>query len=311
MLPTGNYTFLVQARGARGDWSDSELALGIRVPPPWYATWYFRILVAALLLTTLWLAYRLRVRQLHRRFAIALYARLGERARIARELHDTLLQTYQASLLWFRTALNALPERPLEAKQRLELALERAESAIVEGREAVQGLRSSTVEVNDLAEAIAAIGADLTNAHPAANAPVAGVAVDGATRHLNPLVREEAWRIAGEALRNSFRHAEARHITVTLHYGVRQFRLTIADDGKGIEAATIAGQQPASHFGLPGMRERAGIIGGQLDVRSAIGRGTEVELRVPGRTAYDAAAQTWHWWDAFRRGRPPAENADR
>ncbi|OOG83814.1 hypothetical protein B0E41_12170 [Hydrogenophaga sp. A37] len=309
MLPTGNYTFRVQARGARGDWNGSELK--IRVPPPWYATWYFRLLVAALLLTALWLAYRLRVRQLHRRFEIALYARLGERARIARDLHDTLLQTYQASLLWFRTAIDALPERPIEAKQRLELALDRAEAAIVEGRDTVRGLRASTVEVNDLAEAIAAIGADLTNAHPAADAPVIGVAVDGPSRHLNPLAREEACRIAGEALRNSFRHAGARHITVTLHYGVRQFRLTVADDGKGIEAATIEGQEPASHFGLPGMRERAAIIGGQLDVRSAHGRGTEVELRVPGRKAYDAATHTRHWWDAFRRERAPAENSDR
>jgi len=310
-LPMGDYTFLVQARGARGDWNESEIALKIRIPPPWYATWYFRMLVAALLLTTLWLAYRLRVRQLQRRFEIALYARLGERSRIARELHDTLLQTYQASLLWFRTALNALPERPLEAKQRLELALDRAESAIVEGRDAVQGLRASTVEVNDLAEAIAAIGADLTNAHPAADASVIGVALDGASRNLNPLVREEAWRIAGEAMRNSFHHADARHITVTLHYGARQLRLTIVDDGKGIEAATIEGQQPASHFGLPGMRERAAIIGGQLDVRSVMGRGTEVELRVPGSNAYEAAARTWHWRDAFRRKSAPADNAER
>jgi len=175
----------------------------------------------------------------------------------------------------------------------------------------VQGLRASTVEVNDLAEAIAAVGADLTNAHAAPDAPVVGVAVDGASRDLNPLVREEAWRIAGEALRNSFHHADARNITVTLHYGVRQFRLTVADDGKGIEAATIEGQQPVSHFGLPGMRERAVVIGGQLDVRSAIGRGTEVELRVPGSNAYDAAARNWHWWDAFRRERSPAESADR
>jgi len=310
-LPMGDYTFLVQARGARGDWNESEIALKIRIPPPWYATWYFRMLVAALLLTTLWLVYRLRVRQLQRRFEIALYARLGERSRIARELHDTLLQTYQASLLWFRTALNALPERPLEAKQRLELALDRAESAIVEGRDAVQGLRASTVEVNDLAEAIAAIGADLTSAHPAANAPVIGVALDGASRNLNPLVREEAWRIAGEAMRNSFHHADARHITVTLHYGARQFRLTVVDDGKGIEAATIEGQQPASHFGLPGMRERAAIIGGRLDVRSVMGRSTEVELRVPGSNAYEAAARTWHWRDAFRRKRAPADNAER
>ncbi|MEO8807191.1 MAG: two-component regulator propeller domain-containing protein [Burkholderiaceae bacterium] len=309
ILPTGDYTFLVQARGARGDWNES--ALKIRVPPPWYATWYFRVLVAALLLTMLWLAYRLRVRQLHRRFEIALYARLGERARIARELHDTLLQTYQASLLWFRAAINVLPERPVEAKQRLALALDRAEAAIVEGRDAVQGLRASTVEVNDLAEAIAAIGADLSNAQAAADAPVIGVAVDGASRNLNPLLREEAYRIAGEALRNSFHHADARHITVTLHYGVRQFRLTIVDDGKGIEAATIEGQQPVSHFGLPGMRERAVVVGGQLDVRSTIGRGTEVELRVPGRNAYDAAARTGHWWDAFRRERAPAENANK
>lgn len=311
MLPTGDYTFRVQARGARGDWSEGARTLHIRIPPPWYATWWFQILVAALLLTALWLAYRLRVRQLHRRFEIALYARLGERARIARDLHDTLLQTYQASLLWFRSAIDALPERPLEAKQRLELAVDRAEAAIVEGRDAVQGLRASTVVVNDLAEAIAAIGADLSNAHAAAEAPVVDVAVDGASRGLNPLVREEACRIAGEALRNSFHHADARHIAVTLHYGARQFRLTIIDDGKGIETATIEGRQPVSHFGLPGMRERAVIIGGQLEVRSVVGRGTEVELRVPGDTAYAAAARNGHWWDAFRRRRAAAANADR
>lgn len=308
-LPTGDYTFRVQARGARGDWN--ERALKLHIPPPWYATWYVRLLAGALLLTALWLTYRLRVRQLQRRFEIALYARLGERSRIARELHDTLLQTYQASLLWFRSAINVLPERPLEAKQRLELALDRAEAAIVEGRDAVQGLRASTVEVNDLAEAIAAIGASLTKAHVAADAPDVSVAVDGASRDLNPLLREEACRIASEALRNSFHHADARHITVTLHYGVRQFRLTIVDDGKGIGAATIEGQQPGSHFGLPGMRERAAIIGGQLDVRNAIGRGTEVELRVPGRNAYDAATRTAHWWDAFRHARAPAANTDR
>jgi ligand-binding sensor domain-containing protein/signal transduction histidine kinase len=304
-LPPGDYTFLVQARGARGDWTQSSPGLAIRVPPPWYATWSFRTLVAAMLLTALWLGYRLRVRHLRRRFEIALYARLGERARIARELHDTLLQTYQASLLWFRTALNSLPDRPLEAKRHLELALDRAESAIVEGRDAVQGLRASTVEVNDLAEAIAMIGADLTNAHPVADAPVIGVAVDGASRNLNPLVREEAWRIAGEALRNSFHHADARHITVTLHYGARQFRLTVADDGKGIERATLEGEQPGSHFGLPGMRERAEVIGAQLDIRSVSGRGTEVDLRVPGRHAYEADAHASRWWQVLRpRARP-------
>jgi signal transduction histidine kinase/ligand-binding sensor domain-containing protein len=310
-LPPGNYTFMVQARGARGGWNDSALALKISVPPPWYATWTVRLLAAALVLAGLWLAYRLRVRQLHRRFEIALYARLGERTRIARELHDTLLQTYQASLLWFRAAMNLLPDRPQEAKQRLEQALDHAEAAIVEGRDAVQGLRASTVEVNDLAEAIAAVGADLRKSHPGAGAPVVGVAVDGPSRHLNPLARDEAWRIAGEALRNAFRHADARNVNVTLHYGARQFRMTIVDDGKGIEAATLAGQQPASHFGMPGMRERAAVLGGELDIRSTMGRGTEVELRVPGPKAYEGAAQGWLGLGAFQRTGAPAANADR
>jgi ligand-binding sensor domain-containing protein/signal transduction histidine kinase len=308
LLPTGEYIFRVQARGARGGWNDSALALKISVPPPWYATWYVRTLCAALLLAALWLAYRLRVRQLHRRFEIALYARLGERTRIARELHDTLLQTYQASLLWFRAAMNVLPDRPQEAKQRLEQALAHAESAIVEGREAVQGLRASTTEVNDLAEAIAAIGAELMKS-PAA--PVVSVAVDGTSRHLNPLARDEAWRIAGEAMRNACRHADARHVHVTLHYGARQFRMTIVDDGQGIDAATLAGQQPASHFGMPGMRERAAVVGGELDIRSTIGRGTEVELRVPGPNAYEGSAQGWFGLDALRRAGAPAANADR
>lgn len=308
-LPAGDYTFRVQARGPRGNWS--ETALAIRVPPPWYATWYFRTLLAALLLASLWLAYRLRVRQLRRRFEIALYARLGERARIARELHDTLLQSYQASLLWFRAAINLLPDRPLEARQKLEHALDRADAAIVEGRDAVQALRTSTVEVNDLAEAIAAVGADLTRTHPPGNTPEVRVVVDGTSRHLNPLAREEACRIAGEAMRNSFHHAEARHITVTLLYGARQFRVTIADDGKGIESATLDGQQPPSHFGLPGMRERAAIIGGRLEIRSGPGRGTVVELQVPGHLAYDGAAQSKHWWDVLRRAPSPAQDAAR
>ena len=103
MLPTGDYTFMVQARGARGDWNESALALGIHIPPPWYATWYFRILVAALLLTTLWLAYRLRVRQLHRRF--------DERARIAREVAE------------------GLEQRVLERTEELERAQRTAEAA--------------------------------------------------------------------------------------------------------------------------------------------------------------------------------------
>jgi signal transduction histidine kinase len=252
----------------------------------------------------LWLAYQLRVRHLHHQFEMTLDARVGERTRIARELHDTLLQSFQGSLLRFQSAFNILPARPVEAKQRLELALDRAEAAITEGRDAVQGLRSSTVTVNDLAQCVAAIGAELTTDPAAVNAPVIGVEVEGPSRDLNPVVREEAYRIGGEALRNSLRHAHARRITVTLQYTARQFRLSVRDDGKGMDAETILAEQPVGHFGLPGMRERAGIVGGQLHVTSAIGFGTEVELRVPGATAYSPSPRGSYWSRIFSRTLP-------
>jgi nitrate/nitrite-specific signal transduction histidine kinase len=150
----------------------------------------------------------------------------------------------------------------------------------------VQGLRASATTVNDLANGIAAIGAELTGDPAVGPVPLIDVEVDGASRDLNPVVREEAFRIAGEALRNAIKHAHAQRIVVTVHYEARQLRLVIRDDGKGIDAETMARQQLASHFGLPGMRERATIVNGQLDVRSERGAGTEIELRVPGRTAY-------------------------
>ena len=187
---------------------------------------------------------------------------MSERTRIARELHDTLLQSFQGLLLRFQSVLKILPERPQEARQRLESALDQAAAAITEGRDAVQGLRSSAFETNDLANSIIAIGKELTSDAPAPDPPAIAVEVEGGPRQLNPVVRDEAYRIAGEALRNAFRHAQARRITVEIRYDKRQFRLRVRDDGKGIDEEILR-RQPAGHFGLHGMRERAEIVGGQ------------------------------------------------
>ena len=111
-----------------------------------------------------------------------------------------------------------------------------------------------------------------------------------APRNLQPVVRDEAYRIAGEALRNAFRHAQARRITVEIRYDKRQFRLTVRDDGKGINVDTMQ-QQPSGHFGLHGMRERAEIVGGRLEVWSQLDSGTQVELSIPGSIAYDVSAR--------------------
>jgi signal transduction histidine kinase len=216
---------------------------------------------------------------------MTLEARVGERTRIARDLHDTLLQSFQGLLLRFQATSNLLPGRPLEAKQRLDSAVEQAAEAITEGRDAVQGLRSSAFETNDLANAITGIAQQLTSDLSTPDSPAIDVKVEGSAYNLNPVVRDEAYLIASEAVRNAFRHAQAQRITVEIRYEKRHFHLTVRDDGKGFDEDAIR-RQAAGHFGLPGMRERAEIVGGRLEVWSRLGSGTQVELSIPGATAY-------------------------
>ena len=149
----------------------------------------------------------------------------------------------------------------------------------------MQGLRSSAFETNDLANAITAIAEELTKDTAAGESPVIDLEVEGAPRRLNPVVRDEAYRIASEALRNAFRHARARRITVEIRYEKRLFRLTVRDDGTGIDDEAIR-QPVAGHFGLHGMRERAEIVGGRLEIWSKRDTGTEIELIIPGAKAY-------------------------
>jgi signal transduction histidine kinase len=302
-LPAGTYTLRVQGSNNRGVWNEEGVTLRLEILPPWWGTTWFRGASAGVFVALLWVAYHLRIRQLAHQFNRTLDARVSERTRIARELHDTLLQSLQGLLLRFQSASNLLPTRPDEAKERLDRALDQAEAAITEGRNAVQGLRASATTLNDLANGIAAIGAELTSDPSAGHVPAIDVEVDGESRDLNPVVRDEAYRIAGEALRNAFKHAEARRIIVTLHYEARQFRVAVRDDGKGFDEETIRRQQTARHFGLSGMRERAEIIGGRLAVHSQRNFGTELELSVPGATAYQAPARTSWWSPLLRRTR--------
>jgi Signal transduction histidine kinase len=225
-----------------------------------------------------------RVRQLAMQFNRTLEARVSERTRIARDLHDTLLQSFQGAVLRFHSVVKVLPAGADEARTRLDRALDQADAAITEGRNAVQGLRASATTVNDLANGIAALGVELTSELTVVEAPVIDIRIDGESRNLNPLSATK--RFASPARRCATRSSTsgAQHVTVTIHYERRQLRLVIRDDGKGIDAETMARQQAASHFGLPGMRERAAIVNGQLDVRSERGAGTEIELRVPGNS---------------------------
>ena len=162
-LDPGKYVFRVQGSNGDGVWNEEGVSLPIVITPPWWKTNWFRTTCAAVLLALLWAAYQLRVRQLHHDFDMTLEARVSERTRIARDLHDTLLQSFHGLLLRFQTVSLLLPERPIEAKEKLDSAIEQAAGAITEGRDAVQGLRASTVERNDLALAISTLGEELEN----------------------------------------------------------------------------------------------------------------------------------------------------
>lgn len=229
--------------------------------------------------------------QLHNVFEMTLEVRVAERTRIARELHDTLLQSFHGLLLRFQTVSHLLPEHPIEAKQSLDNAIEQAAGAITEGRDAVQGLRDSTVQGNDLASAISELGerlaTDSTNGRPEFR-----VVVEGELRDLHPILRDEIYKIAAEALRNAFRHAQARQIEVEIHYQNQQFRLRVRDDGKGLDQAFLSGQGVEGHYGLHGMRERATLIGAKLTVWSKVDSGTEVELHLAAGIAYATASRT-------------------
>jgi len=285
-LSPGNYRFRVMACNNSGVWNEAGTFLDFSVAPAYYQTLWFRLSCVFVFLALLAGLYRLRVRHLAGQFNLRLEERVNERTRIARDLHDTLLQNFQGLMLKFRVLAFLLPDRPAEARKMLEEVIEQARTAITEGRDAVHGLRSSLVTANDLAHAISTLGEQLNADQTGQQSPDFRVRIEGATREIVPLLRDDVYRIAGEALRNAFRHAHPRHVEVEIRYDQHQFRLRVRDDGTGIDARVLAGDGQPGHYGLPGMHERAKLIGGKLEVWSELDSGTEVELTIPGSLAY-------------------------
>jgi ligand-binding sensor domain-containing protein/signal transduction histidine kinase len=289
-LPPRQYLFRVQGRTNRGAWNENGTSVRIQILPPWWSTWWFRTSCAILILVSLWAIYELRLRQVAGQFNMRLEERVGERTRIARELHDTLLQSFQGLMLLFQSARNMLPERPREAAAALDDALVRADLAIIEGRDAVRDLRASAVVNNDLEKMMAALGEELGAHDGTQNSATFRVVVEGTPQSLNPILRDEIYHIAREALRNAFHHAQAHQIETEITYSAPLLRLRIRDDGSGIDPKVLGQGGSAGHWGLPGMHERARRIGAQLNVWSRPGAGTEVDLSIPGPIAYGTSS---------------------
>ncbi len=289
-LSPGLYHFHVMACNSDGVWNEVPATLTFHLLPAFYQTNWFYVLCFLTALAIAWASYAWRLRLLAHRLDLQFQERLSERTRIARELHDTLLQSFQGLTLHFQRARNLLPDRPTEAIQTLDRALDGAEQAIVESRDAILDIRSPSPADADLARQITALGEELSREYAgtaSGSEPVAfQLLMEGVAHPLHPFIQVEIFRIAREALRNGFAHAQARTIEVEVAYSKKQFRLRIRDDGKGIDPHVIAEGERAGHFGLQGMRERAKRIGGQLDVWSEPGAGTEIELRITGAVAY-------------------------
>jgi ligand-binding sensor domain-containing protein/signal transduction histidine kinase len=296
-LDPGKYVFRVQGSNSDGVWNEAGVSLPILITPPWWGTRWFRAVCVILFMALLWAAYQLRVRQLHHEFEMTLDARVGERTRIARELHDTLLQKFQGLLPLVQAAIYKLPSGAVEARRILEAAVGLASEAITEGRNAVQGLRLSTIEENDIGVAIRTVGEELAAAG-SQSSPSFEVVVQGKPRNLHPVLRDEVYRIGAEALRNAFQHARARRVEVEIGYGEKEFTVRIRDDGKGIDREVLSADGREGHFGLHGMRERAKLVGGKLVVWSEVESGSEVELSIPAARAYIKSSR--HLWQ-FRK----------
>jgi signal transduction histidine kinase len=285
-LGAGTYRFRVIASNSDGLWDASEAAVGFEVEPTLWQRRWFQLACAICAGLMALLLYRLRVHQVARQFE----ARLSERTRIARDLHDTLLQSFQGLMLRFQAVHELIQDG--KAKKQLEETLKRADQAIAEGRSAVYDLRSSTMPANDFAQAVRALGAELG----AEDAVAFRLAVEGHPREFHPIVRDELYGITREALRNAFNHAHAHRIEVEITYAERLFRLRIRDDGEGIPPEVLKQGRPG-HYGLNGMRERAEQMAAKFGIWSgAAGAGTEIELTISGSTAYGKSAKRFRFW---------------
>jgi ligand-binding sensor domain-containing protein/signal transduction histidine kinase len=281
-LPAGDYVLRVLGSNGRGIWNEAGVRLAISVSPPWWSSWWFRTVVAGLILFSAWAFFQIRLRQQAHELSLRLDERVEERTRIARELHDTLLQSFQGALFQMQAARNLLSRRPEQAVQTLDEAITISENAVAEGRNAIRDLRPKACSPSELPRLLTAAGEECARSREDSGHRVMfRVTVEGQPQQLDPLVLDEIYQISRELLRNAFQHAQASQIEAELRYEGQGLRVCIRDDGKGIDPAIVKAGGRDGHWGLPGAHERASRIGARLDYWTEAGSGTEVSLTIP------------------------------
>jgi signal transduction histidine kinase/ligand-binding sensor domain-containing protein len=280
-LPPRHYRFRVMACNNSGVWNEAGAFLDFSIAAAYYQSWWFRLSCVAAFLGLLWMIYDLRLRQVADKVRHRMQGRLEERERIARDLHDTFLQSVQGLVLKFAAVAKQIPsEEP--ARRSMEDALDQADSVLAEGRDRVRNLRTARIGFGELPMAFQVVAEQTASGRGTSFKTV----VEGSIRELHPLIREEAYAIGREAIINALTHSEGLHVEAEIIYDSRHFRLRVRDDGRGIEPGILEKGGRHNHWGLQGMRERGRRIGGKLELWSRPGAGTEVEFTIPAATAY-------------------------
>lgn len=279
-LPPGTYTFQVQGATNRSPWSNPGAELRIIIEPPWWARWEFRALLATVALALAASIYLYRIQRITRALQVRFEERVRERTRIARDLHDSLLQGFQGLTLKFHGLAHTLAaDNPIRAS--IEGNLRQARELIEDVRTRVRDLRTQ----DEPPAALADLLREFRDTLPESSSASFEMKVIGEARPLDPLAFDEVLHIGKEAVLNAVRHADAARVEVELTYRTKQLTLRISDDGKGIDAKTLESGRPG-HWGLQGMRERARAVGATLEVWSRRGAGTDIQLVVPATAAY-------------------------
>lgn len=293
-LGPGRYRFRVIAANADGVWNAEGATLAFEIAPRFWQSPVFQVIAMLAVLALAWGLYLLRARAIATQVRLRLEERHRERERISRELHDTLLQGFQGLILSFHAATQRIQD--LELRQWIERAIERAEAAMIEGRERMRELRHLPELGSALEDALALAGAALV-----AEGCAFRVSVSGDRRRLSPLLCDELLLIVREALSNAARHAQAGSIEVVLIFEDQGLRLRISDDGIGIAAPVLARGYREGHYGLQTMHERARRLGGTLAIGAGPAGGTQVEISLPAALVF---AKDGGWWSTlWRHGR--------
>lgn len=298
-LPPRNYRFRVMACNNNGVWNETGTYFDFTIDPAYYQTTWFRVAGLIAFLLVIGVIYQLRLQQVARQVRGRMEERLEERERIARDLHDTLLQSVQGLILKFHAVSKQIPA-DTPAYNALDKTLDHADEVLAEGRARIQNLRVNPVSLGDLPAAFRSIAEETSQGRET----IFKTVVEGRVRDLHPVVLEECYCIGREAIINALTHSEGQHVELEITYDSRQFRLRVRDNGRGIDPKILEEGGRPGHWGLQGMRERAQKIGGQLKFWSRPETGTEVELTVPGATAYQSLSdksKKKFWLNRFHR----------